>query len=630
MSAGRYSDHYFEHVRTCWEKLPNIKPDEAVIPAEILKSWHRCVNRGLDPRQAGAAVEALRTQQAQTVPPEGHIATFGRYGMLRLINNKVPITLYVFELTDSKRAELPVAEERIGTNAVDLACRLKRDVFISGPEHYTQVFHHRYTYAAPILDVHQQICGVCCVSSDNIKTTREMSHLVQILTSLGNAIYWIERGERAQESAVTVLLNQLPFGAVCIDAKNVIKYFNWRAVEIFNQGNYSKDEANFVRPMIQICRTLHSGQQNVRAGYGSHKREICVTALPLSDSGYEKIYLLEPTSTAKMTDNQQAKYTFDDIETTDPHTIQAKKMAATVAIHNVPVMLVGESGVGKEMFAQSIHNASSRKNGPFIALNASAIAPNLVESALFGYEKGAFTGASKEGKIGYFEAASGGTLFLDELDSIPPDVQTKLLRAISSRSIRRVGGTEDIPVDVRLISAGRIDVLRPGPEPLAFREDLYYRLSPVKIYIPNLASRRGDLPLLTRLFLEREAKRLNIPCPEPTEAFMACLQRYSWPGNVRELINTLRHTLVFLEPNQSTLESDMLPEYLLQDMQDQPSCPENTDLENESMFKLAGIVAVCKGIASGIYNVESIGQQLGLSTSTVYNYIARGKAYGLL
>lgn len=170
-------------------------------------------------------------------------------------------------------------------------------------------------------------------------------------------------------------------------------------------------------------------------------------------------------------------------------------------------MLVGASGSGKEMFAQSIHNASSRRNGPFVALNASAIAPNLVESALFGYERGAFTGASQDGKTGYFEAASGGTLFLDELDSVPFDVQTKLLRVLSSKRARRIGGTEDIPVDVRIISAGRVDVTA-LIERHAFREDLYYRLSPDKIRIPPLAARRKDIPILARSFLEKETKAL--------------------------------------------------------------------------------------------------------------------------
>ena len=629
MPMDRHSSRYFDYVESRWAELPAVKPDDAEIPATILKSWQRCVDQGLNPRQARLAADFLLMQQDPSGSAKGGVMRFEDGHVFCMRDDTTRAVISMFAVADGQRQSLSMAEECVGTNAVDLACRLKRDVFVNGPEHYAQSLHDCYTYAAPIFDAQQQICCICCVCSDNADTTQEMSQFVRILASFGNGIHRMEHGDLTHTLFTIPLLDNLPFGVIYVDHSNVIKYFNQSISEIFSFKKGMGTSASLEPYIITLCNALSFGQHDVHVRYGNNKKEVNITSFPLSDSGYEKIYLVEDRTPTKVPVNQQAKYTFDDIKTMDPHMIQAKIRAATVAVHNVPVMLVGESGVGKEMFAQSIHNASSRRDGPFIALNTSAIVPSLVESTLFGYEKGAFTGASKEGKTGYFEAASGGTLFLDELDSIPHNVQTKLLRAISSRTIRRVGGTEDIPIDVRLISAGRVDVLELTQDQ-TFREDLYYRLSPIKLHIPNLASRQSDIPFLTRFFLEQESILLNIPCPTPTEEFISCLKRYSWPGNVRELINILRQTLVFLEPDKSTLEADMLPEHLLQDMRGQSVRHENVEADDESMLKLAGIVAVCMSLKSGLYNVESISRHLGLSTSTVYNYITKGKQYGLL
>ena len=294
---------------------------------------------------------------------------------------------------------------------------------------------------------------------------------------------------------------------------------------------------------------------------------------------------------------------------------------------HVTVLLTGESGTGKEVVARALHQHSLRSRAPFVAINTAAIPRELLESELFGHERGAFTGASQDGKTGYFEAASGGTLFLDELDSVPFDVQTKLLRVLSSKRARRVGGTEDIPVDVRIISAGRVDVTA-LIERHAFREDLYYRLSPVKIRIPPLAARREDIPVLARSFLEKETKALAIPCPELSPEFLRCLCAYDWPGNVRELHNTLRYALVFLEPGQLTLKPDLLPnELLAAEKADSPFS--EGGIENESTLKLAGILAVSEYCRHG-GSVEKIAENLGVSAATVYNYMTKARRYGLI
>ena len=626
IGAGQTDERYFAHVRECWAALPQISPRERTVPAEILASWKRCADSGLTPQEASQRVQAMmstfqdKTGREAAARSGCHAFSFGTGAQRVLIS--------VVEFPPGQQENPTIAEDQIGTNAAALASRLGRGVFVNGPEHYAQALHNRYTYAEPIFDTRQRVCGVCSISSGSRQAAMEMRALVHILACIGSTIYWMELDSRVRENSLATLLNKVPQGVVYIDRKNVIRHFNRAALEVFGLKNTSEDSVIFARCVALICNSISEGKQSAIIDYRNNKKELDITAISLSDSPYEKLFLMEERGhTPAQTAGQQARWRFEHILTVTPALKQAKERAAQAAAYHVPVMLVGKSGVGKEMFAQAIHNASMRSKGPFVALNASAIAPSLVESALFGYERGAFTGASQEGKQGYFEAASGGTLFLDELDSIPFDVQTKLLRAISSKRIRRVGGSEYIPVDVRLISAGRVDVLQLAREG-TFREDLYYRLSPVKILIPDLSQRREDIPLLVRSFLEREARKLAIPCPEPSQAFLDCLKRHDWPGNVRELHNALRHALVFLEPGQLSLEPDMLPDFLQNGEGEKPSRQEAADGE-ESVLKLAGMVAVCETLRRSGGNAEQAGKRLGLSTATVYNYMARARRCGL-
>jgi two-component system NtrC family response regulator len=221
-----------------------------------------------------------------------------------------------------------------------------------------------------------------------------------------------------------------------------------------------------------------------------------------------------------------------------------------VARSTISVLIQGESGTGKELIARAIHAAGPRAKGPFVAVNAAALSPTLLESELFGHEKGAFTGANRA-RSGRFEAASGGTLFLDEIGDLPADVQVKLLRVLQERSVERVGSNQPIPVDVRVIAATHQDLLARVKDG-EFREDLYYRLVVVAIELPPLRRRRGDVPLLVDHFLakhrdvtEEEGKRFS------REA-MDLLLRYDFPGNVRELENIVQRCMVLARGDQIT------------------------------------------------------------------------------
>jgi Nif-specific regulatory protein len=221
---------------------------------------------------------------------------------------------------------------------------------------------------------------------------------------------------------------------------------------------------------------------------------------------------------------------------------EALRLARTAAARHTTVLLLGESGTGKEVVARAIHQWSPRADHPFVAVNCTALTPELLESELFGHEKGAFTGAVAQ-KKGRFELADGGTIFLDEIGDLASNLQAKLLRVLQEREFQRVGGTKDIRVDVRILAATNRD-LRQAIQRGAFREDLYYRLNVVSITLPPLRDRHDDIPLLVRHFVDHYCREVNRPPMEVAAEAMQRFQTYLWPGNVRELQNTIERAVV--------------------------------------------------------------------------------------
>jgi len=237
-----------------------------------------------------------------------------------------------------------------------------------------------------------------------------------------------------------------------------------------------------------------------------------------------------------------AKFSFADILTTDPMMEQIIETGRMVSKTNSTVLITGESGTGKELLAQAIHNGSSRSGGPFLAINCGAIPENLLEAELFGYEKGAFTGAVGR-KLGKFELADDGTLFLDEVGELPMSLQVKLLRVLQERMIERLGGAEPISIDVRVIAATN-KRLEEEIREKRFREDLYYRLNVVPLQIPPLRARRGDVKTLAEHFLKKYTRQMQKKIDVFSERAVKLLQDYSWPGNIRELENAIERAVV--------------------------------------------------------------------------------------
>lgn len=311
-----------------------------------------------------------------------------------------------------------------------------------------------------------------------------------------------------------------------------------------------------------------------------------------------------------------AKYHFSDILGTSPAILEAKKLSTLFADSQLTVMLYGETGTGKEMFASALHNASPRRDKPFIKLNCSAIPPELFESELFGYEDGAFTGAKKGGKKGKFELANGGTIFLDEIADMPMGMQAKLLRVLQEQEIDRVGSTSVVKIDVRVIAATNKDLIQ-CIQDNTFRADLYYRLNVINILVPPLRERREDIADIAEHFLRQLNEQYSTEKYFSNEAICA-LQKKDWPGNVRELRNEVERMFAFSEERigaEIVLRSKEPEEPAAPPTQAAPYVPIPLAERLQAVEK----AAILEALTQNDFNFRKTAQDLGISRGTLYN-----------
>ena len=391
-------------------------------------------------------------------------------------------------------------------------------------------------------------------------------------------------------------------------------------------------------------KVLESGQpiKGVPMKVGPYKRHVLVSCAPLVVNGKlrgsvgiihdvsEIRALMEELQRTKQKVRQlESKYSFEDIVGESPALKQVINLAKVAAATPANVLLRGECGTGKELFAHAIHDDSPRREQQFIRVNCSALPENLLESELFGYTEGAFTGARKRGKKGLFEEASGGTVFLDEIGSMELNLQSKMLRVLQEGEIVRIGDARPIPVDVRIIAATNADLeglITAG----RFRKDLYYRLNVFPILIPPLSERKEDVPLLAQYYLNRMGQDYNRIGATLSPAAADMLQQYDWPGNVRELKNIIARALINLKREETLVEVRHLMFFLgigAQDVarQEPGVCAYN----GESLAKLQGrwekaVLLDALQVAGG--NKTEAARQLKISIRNLYNKLEK---YGI-
>jgi transcriptional regulator with PAS, ATPase and Fis domain len=370
------------------------------------------------------------------------------------------------------------------------------------------------------------------------------------------------------------LFDQIPYMAtIMVDKEGKVVFINKTYLRILKM---SKKEVigkhiGTITPRSRTLVVLKTGRAEVGYNWIVNDQHLIATSLPVYENNeiigsfaysiflniYEAKNLVEDLlSELNMYKSQvncllRSKYDFDDIIGEDQRLKDLKFLAAQIAHHkNTTVLISGESGTGKELFAHAIHNSSCRSPFPFVRVNCAAIPENLLEAELFGYEKGAYTGANKEGKLGKFELANGGTIFLDEIGEMPLSMQSKLLVVLQEQIIERLGGVQPIKVDVRVIAATNRDLSQMVQEG-TFREDLFYRLNVFNINIPALRNHKRDIPILVNHFIDKLNSRLNTHISGISKDGLDYLCQYHWPGNIRELENVLERALILADMEKS-------------------------------------------------------------------------------
>lgn len=355
---------------------------------------------------------------------------------------------------------------------------------------------------------------------------------------------------------IQAILDASHDGIIAVDRDSNIIWVNSIAKEILGlPANIVGQKITRYIPNSDMLRILATGKREIGDIATILNRQIIINRLPMVVEGE----IVGAVSTFKeITDIQkmemrirkqsmesglEAKYRLEDIIGQAPAMQEAKEWAETFARTDATVLIQGETGTGKELFAQGIHLSSQRATGPFIAVNCAALPGNLLESELFGYEEGAFTGARKGGKAGLFELAHGGTLFLDEIGEMSIPIQALLLRILQEKKVRRISGERIVPVDVRIIAATNRDLEKLMEEKL-FRSDLYYRLNVLTLELPPLRERTEDIPLLVASIVEELAERGTRKLRISDEAVLHLLKQYDWPGNVRELRNVVERMVL--------------------------------------------------------------------------------------
>lgn len=436
----------------------------------------------------------------------------------------------------------------------------------------------------------------------------------------------------AEQKAV---MDHISDGLLVLDSAGIVRHVNAPACRMLKLD--ARDCIG--KPLTAILDFDLTIGKVFRTGEGYVDRELHIrsprldlhimdTAVPiLSETGavISVVNTFQEMSRVKKLSNRmagdRARYRFSDVLGHSRSIKEAIADGRRSARSDANVLLYGESGTGKEVFAQSIHNDGRRANGPFVAINCAALPRDLIESELFGYVPGSFTGADKVGRPGRFELASGGTIFLDEISEMPLDVQAKLLRVLQERQITRIGGAASIAIDVRVIVAANRD-LKEMVSRSAFREDLFYRLDVIQIDMPPLRDRREDIPRLVDEFIRRSCAALHRPTIALAPAALSQLESYSWPGNIRQLQNVIERLVNMVDGDHvDSMPPDWLSAEPLRESPG-PSIP-LTQTFNLGEVEKQTILSCLEETG---HNIAKSAEALGITRPTLY---AKIRKYGL-
>ncbi|PES15926.1 sigma-54-dependent Fis family transcriptional regulator [Bacillus cereus] len=542
-----------------WKKFVNEGVlDSNRINQRISESWHRCKQANVNPHMnKGQKILSSNIFQEQKKKSEIFldIALPQIQNMRKTIDELQMMALlidpdgYVLSLSGNKqtlkRAKhinfiegVKWTESAVGTNAIGTALEIEEAIMISGTEHYTVASHSWSCAAAPIHNDDGKLIGVL-----DFSCPIEFSHpyMLGMVTSIAHAI--------ERECSIRVHQNELHLihrFLDVIDSDEQVVICNHRDVIVSASKSVRERINNWSR--MKLEELMHHGlETKLEIPVYSNERMIgkCMYLKENKQMNtYSALTFIKGITFSGVTGTSRAfQHTLEEIKLVSPT--------------DASVYVCGETGVGKEYVARAIHENSPRKDGPFIAVNCGSLPKELMESELFGYAEGAFTGARRQGYKGKFEQANGGTLFLDEIGEVPPEMQVALLRVLQERTITPIGSSKLVPVNIRIITATHKDLLRLVEEG-KFRQDLYYRLHVYPLYVPSLIERKEDIPYFIQHFCEQ--KNWNVVFPK--SIYNQFLQ-HTWPGNIRELVNVLERIYI-LSQGREICEKQV--DFLLQTM----------------------------------------------------------------
>lgn len=658
----------WDRIEKCWENFINGRlGDIEGLRPEIADAWQRCADAGVDPR-AGLSSWTLDETSLQAMLNRNRELIDIARPIMGKLHQFVAGSGFVVLLADSHGYLMAASgdrnilaqskdinfqpgacwrEDEIGNNGVGTALTLQRPVQVSGAEHYCEK-HHAWTCSGtPIFDEQHQLLGILEMSGP---VERTHLHTLGMVVAAVQAIS--DQFRIQQKNREMVLLNQrlsniyhtVSDGIIIVDAEGLITQVNPAVEKIFSQN--ARDITGhalleFIEPDAAIMQMLTSGQnfsdEELMVSPGIH---CLASGKAINDEEGQLsggVVFLKPINKIKNLVNRfsgaQARFHFRDIIGESDEIARAVRIASLAASSESNILLEGESGTGKEVFAQAIHNASSRRNNPFIAVNCGAIPRELLGSELFGYVEGAFTGAKRGGRPGKFELASGGTIFLDEIGEMPLGKQVSLLRVLQDRTVTRIGGDKVIPVDVRIICASNRNLqeeVRKGN----FRRDLFYRLNVIAITLPPLRQRRQDILPLFNYFLDYISRKLGVVRPQVDPEVLRLLPEYDWPGNVRELQNVVERMVNIADNHNIGLEH--LPEELLSpsEVASEPLYPGFSSLDTvtaerkkrKDLFEEIERQKIMSLLVHHGGNISQVAKSMGLSRNTIYRKL---RQYGI-
>ncbi|GBG56814.1 sigma-54-dependent Fis family transcriptional regulator [Sporomusaceae bacterium FL31] len=517
-------------------------------------------------------------------------------------------------------------EEMVGTTAIGLVLKGNCSAIqVAGEQHYCRAFHGWSCSAAAIHDNNGTLFGVLSVTGPKkIVNCHTLGMVVAAATAVENMLKNRQSQKEMEKSSqiTSTIVNAISDGLLMLDKTGSVTYINPIGAKILKVnaqeviGKNIRDIVDFKPVVLQVLET----------GQGYQDRECVIetkrgtlhfikTAIPLYDEHGQfdgVIDIFREIKRVRQMVNRMvgatAKFCFDDLIGNSVGILETVRMAKIAANSRANVLIQGESGTGKELIAQAIHNSSARYDGPFVAINCGALPRDLVESELFGYEEGAFTGAKSGGRPGKFELAQGGTLFLDEIGEMPLDIQVKILRVLQDKRLSRVGGMRYLDIDVRIICATNRDL---GYEVSQgnFRQDLFYRLNVFPIFVPPLRERQGDVVVLAEKILDKLCDQMGVEKKELSPALRVALQDYDWPGNVRELENIIERAVNICQ------EQLIGPEYLPVAIMGSPV----QTLRHKMSLKEIELKAIRETLEETKGNISQAAELLGIGRNTLYS-----------